>query len=177
MIKLIIGPMFSSKSLMLEIQIERTLIAKKKPVLLRPELDKRTFISRRSTKSFTYNIIKLNDDKNIENIFKEYDTICIDEFQFFKDKIVKEIIKNCIKYNKKKIFIAGLNASSEQETFNNISQLIPYVDDIQILKAICVKCGEEAIITKYKNNKKDQIKLDDGNYQPICLNCLSLENK
>lgn len=89
MIKLIIGPMRSGKSLELLREAEKLHFGRKQYILIRPEIDDREFISRSYKTLHNLNVIKTN---NINAIVNEYDYILLDEFQFFDNSITKVMV-------------------------------------------------------------------------------------
>jgi thymidine kinase len=80
-----------------------------------------------------------------DQIIKEYDVICIDEVQFYKDAHIF-----CDKWaNQGQIVEAcGLNGTFNRTEFPIISQLIPLADNITFLKAICKETGNEAVFSQ-----------------------------
>ncbi|QPX65308.1 putative thymidine kinase [Campylobacter phage F372] len=136
MIKLIIGPMRSGKSLELLREAEKLHFGRKKYILIRPEIDDREFISRSYKTLHNLNIIKTN---NINAIVNEYDYILLDEFQFFDNSITNIITDNI----SKNWVLCGLNINYESKLFENIINILPYADRIYKLSSICEKCGSE----------------------------------
>lgn len=73
---------------------------------------------------------------------REYDVICVDEVQFYKDAHIF-----CDKWcNEGKIVEAcGLNGTFNRTEFPIISKLIPLAENITFLKAVCKETGNDAI--------------------------------
>lgn len=68
----------------------------------------------------------------------EYDTIGVDESQFFDDlSLVLEYADAG-----KKVVVAGLVSDSNRKKFGHITDLIPAAEDYVSLHALCVKCAE-----------------------------------
>lgn len=168
MFKLIIGNMYSGKSNMLIELLDRYHIGKKQVILIRPKLDKRNYISRSKNIKYEYDI-KIIDTLNIDT--NKYDVIGIDELQFFDKDILYDFIVKCLN-NKKIIIGSGLLATSELNVFESINKILPLATDIEKLNAVCQICGENASYTYCKQNKTNDIQLDDGNmYEARCWEC------
>jgi thymidine kinase len=167
MLKLIIGPMKSGKSTRLLQEVERFKYAKKNCVIIRPAADSREYLTR-SGKDIGIEIIKLNKNQTIENL--NYDVIGIDELQFFTPKS----FDNILKYRDTKIVIcSALNATSEQTPWDIVYSIIPFVDDIVFLHAVCEECGDmKAAFSYFKGGKTDEIVIGDNEYQSLCWDCL-----
>jgi thymidine kinase len=165
---LILGPMKSSKSTEMFRRIERYKYAGKKCLILRPEKDNREFLTRS----------KLEVDKDVDiryipnlssfdkiGIFP--DVIGIDEVEFFED------VEYLNKWANKgiEIIACGLNAKADQTPWPSIQKLIPIIDDIYFVKAVC-KCGKDASFT-YANFDVSNIVIGDKEYEPLCRGCLN----
>ena len=155
-IKLIIGPMFSGKTSELINRYRKYSIANKKCLLIKYKKDNR----------YSSDKIVTHDGTNIEAVtcllLKEidyyidnYDVVCIDEIQFYDDASTY-----CEKWaNKGKIVEAcGLNGDYERKPFKVITNLIPLVDDIIYLKAVCIETGKDASFSfRLVNNKNKEL--------------------
>lgn len=97
------------------------------------------------------NSISCNLLSEIENFILNYDVICIDEIQFFKDADIF-----CDKWaNEGKIVeVCGLNGTCFRTPFQVISNLIPFADNIKLCKAVCKKTGDDAI---YSDRISDEV--------------------
>lgn len=78
----------------------------------------------------------------VDSIIPQFDVICIDEVQFYKDAHIF-----CDKWaNQGKIVEAcGINGTFHKTPFPIISKLIPQASNITFLKAICRETGQDAI--------------------------------
>lgn len=151
---LILGPMFSGKTKQLFNFYNRSKYMKKKSVIVKYKLDDRYDDIKASThdqlKMDCLNCHNLNE---LDDILKNYDIIFIDEIQFYDDAVV--MIKKWTN-EKKKIFACGLNGNWKQEPFTVISNLLPLVDSLIHLTAVCEETGNNAPFTTKKiNNNKD----------------------
>ncbi len=169
MITLLLGPMFSGKTSELLTKLERAYIAKKRVILLRPEIDNRGFLSHSQKEIKWLKTAFISDLSNFD--LSNYDVIGIDEGQFHKS------LKNFIikaNYNNKDIYISALHATSESEMFDEIVQTIPYCDSIIKLNAICTECGNElGNYTYFKEGNKTEKVVVGGQqaYTALCAKC------
>lgn len=98
-----------------------------------------------------------------DDSIRNYDVICIDEIQFYKDANIF-----CDKWaNEGKIVEAcGLNGTFNRTPFPMISLLIPLAEDISFFKAICKETGEDASYSKLSmkldSKNKDQTEIIGG---------------
>lgn len=177
MITLILGSMFSSKSSYLLQKIDRGLIAHKKACFCKNPIDTRTFLSRNTYKINEELIFTIKSEEDLEKVFKDFDIICIDEFQFFQ--YTDKLIELSLEYADKQIYLAGLNASADQKMFDSIIKIIPYCVDIIFPKAVCTKCGSDnATFTICKENKDfNKPQIGNNEYEVVCEKCFSIKKR
>jgi thymidine kinase len=171
-IHLILGSMKSGKSSALYEQIDRAQYRKKKVCLLRPKADTREFVSRvKNLKVDTYSCDSINELYDTVNIDR-YDIICIDEGQFI-DGLGLDC--NTLANNGKEVYIAALNGDSDLKPWKNISELLPFCDQIIRLSAICNDCGSsyDATFSYFDGVKNGQIVIGDNQYLALCRSCIS----
>lgn len=91
-------------------------------------------------KAFVCNTLEEFNDK-----INDYDVICIDEIQFYQDGATY-----CDRWaNAGKIIEAcGLNGTFERKPFDVITNLLPLVEDITFLTAVCKETGNDAAFSK-----------------------------
>ena len=169
MIRLILGPMFSSKTSQLISELERAKFAKKNVVLIRPKTDDRAFLTHSGILPPIEEVF-LDRITGLGNA-ASYDVIGIDEGQFFPDlaRDVDNIANLGIK-----VIIAALNSTSEQQPFESVQGLIPLAEEIVKKNAVCMECGSEyATYSYYKaGDKKDKIKTGGSeDYEALCREC------
>ncbi len=122
--------------------------------------------------SCSFDVLKCSSLDDIRKINKDY--IFIDEFQFFQQENVVNIIIDLVKCGKH-VFIAGLKGDYKNQEFGSTLKLIPHADNVIVLKSLCVICAKEgkcveAPFTKYINNDRhNQITVGaDELYIPVC---------
>jgi thymidine kinase len=160
-IMLILGPMFSSKTTELIRQYNRNSIGNKKCIMIKYSGDDRydndNVITHDGIKVKAIKCKKLID---VDSIIYDFDVICIDEIQFYSDgDIYCDIWANL----GKKVYACGLSGTYKRTEFPVISRLIPKVEKIKFVRAICKENGNEASFTKLDllpNN--DQIEIIGG---------------
>ena len=161
-IDIIIGPMYSGKTTELLRLYKRYKIAKKNCVLIKYANDVRYDEKKVSThdnlKYDSLNTILLSELFNEPQV-KNADVIFIDEIQFYNDA---PDICDMWANNGKIVIGAGLNGNYKREPFDVISRLLPKVENITFLTAICNKSGESAPFTKRTNHEK-QVEIIGGN--------------
>lgn len=170
MITLILGPMLAGKTSELVRLLVRSSIAGKKVILLRPEADTRGFLTH-DNKQYTLEERFVGDINFIIDELKEYDVIGIEEGQFFPSLVG---VCNLLAYQGKEVIISALNGTSEKEPFEVIQELIPHVESIIKLNAICTECGSEyGAFSFYKaGDKMDKVKVGNmSEYTALCRNC------
>lgn len=172
-VKLILGPMFASKSTYLLAEERRSKAAKKKVVCVKHSFDTRytsgTEIATHNkeysnspsfaTHSLMYVVDQLND----------YDVILIDEGQFFND--LCEGVEHLVSQGKY-IVVAGLSSDYQKNLFKPIADLIPKADQIINTQAICTKCGSDAPFTSRIVTQEGQTLVGGSEmYEPRCRSC------
>jgi len=163
MIEVITGSMFSGKSKELKRRLEREVYAKKKIIVFKPSIDTRT----EHVSTHDGETIKTISISKPEEILKyNADVIGIDEVQFF-DRSIIDVVK---KLNNKKIIISGLDMDFMGNPFETTILLMGIADKVDKLKAVCVKCGNDANISYKLTNSQERI--DVGNmYEARCWKC------
>lgn len=98
------------------------------------------------------------------NLEGKYDTVLIDEAQFFDDLTGVEHLAT-------HVVVAGLSGDFRQRPFGKILDLIPKASKVIFLTATCT-CGKNASFTKRISNTLDLISVE-SEYIPVCEQCLS----
>jgi thymidine kinase len=171
-LELIIGNMFSGKSTELIRRINRQKSINSKILIINYIDDNRysdDSISTHDNVQMKSLKLKRLSDINSE-ILKHYDSIFIDEGQFFTDLyfFVNYLVEKCRKH----VVVSGLDGDSNRNQFGDIIKLIPICDTVDKLTAYCNKCnnGTLAPFTKKYSKTNDSIIDIGGNdkYIPVC---------
>lgn len=171
---LITGPMFSGKTSELLKRINKYIISGKKCIIIRHSMDNRYTNSNKIVTHDKYfincEVVSSSTLDNVEDKVEGYDIIGIEEGHFFKN--IDEFSKKMTAKNKI-ILITALNGDYKQDIFLNVNSLIPIVNDIIFLTAICNTCYASASFTKRTTSDKD-INIVGGieMYQSVCNRCL-----
>ena len=145
-INLIIGPMYSGKTTELIRRFRRHKIGNKNCILIKYINDNRYNEEKISTHdNITIEAVKCSLLEELDKVIKIYDVICIDEIQFYKDASFY-----CDKWaNEGKIIEAcGLNGDYKRKPFEQISLLIPMIENITYLNAIDKKMEKMLVLQK-----------------------------
>lgn len=154
-INLIMGPMYSGKTSTLLNRYRRYILGGKTCILIKYEGDNRYEEDMVVTHDkIKYDAIKCMYLCDVDNIVQQYDVICIDEIQFYKDAYIF-----CDKWanNGKIVEVCGLNGTFDRKPFDMISKLIPLCEDITYQTAICKKNGNNAVYSKRQSNNDSEV--------------------
>ena len=147
--------MYSGKTTELIRRFKRYKLGNKSCILIKYINDNRYDDDKISTHdNIKLNAIKCNLLSELDDVIKIYDVICIDEIQFYKDASIY-----CDKWanNGKIVEACGLNGDYQRKPFEQITLLIPNIENIIFLKAIDEKNGEDACFTKRITNSNEKI--------------------
>jgi len=167
---LVLGPMFSGKTTrLIQIYKTRTYIGKKVAVINYAE-DKRYDSKLLSTHDqIMIPCIQLS----VLNGFdcSQYDTILINEGQFFSD-LYEHVLDYVEKYNKE-VYIFGLDGDFLRCKFGSILDLIPLCDTVKKFAALCANCrdGTMAHFSHRITSEMEQCVIGADNYIPLCRKC------
>lgn len=177
-LKLIIGPMYSSKSSHLLSEINRYRYITENILVVNHVLDTLRhpkmncgFIKTHNSKSWPAQMVEQLTQLYNLPAYKTAEIILIDEAQFYPDLFT--FIKNELENTKKMFIVAGLNSDAHQNSFGDITKLIPLADDIVKLSAFCMICknGCFASFTKKTKETFSESQIEIGAqelYIPVC---------
>ncbi len=188
-VEVVMGPMYSGKTEELIRRIVRRNIARQKGIIFKISSDTRTLeekvVSRAGT-SLKAEVID-NSSEALKHLDDFLDYVAFDEAQFFDDAIV-DVVKEFVNHGTD-VIVAGLNLDFRGEPFDNVMKIAAIADEIALLKAVCVVCGEDATRTQrlilkggkwVPASKNDPIFKVEGEdvqvkYEPRCKNCWEVE--
>ena len=179
--ELITGPMSCGKTEELLRRVRRCIIAKKKVVVISPDVDTRAggdYIESRN--GLWLDAVKVKYSVQIMSAVKDAQIIAIDELQFFDSGIVQVISK--LMREGKKIIGTGLELDFKAEPFGSMPELMCIATKVDKLHAVCMKCGcEEATRTQRLIDGKPADKNSplimiggDETYEARCIKCYEL---
>jgi thymidine kinase len=170
-IEVICGSMFSGKTEELIRRMRRTIIARQKVELFKPQIDKRysdlEIVSHDMQKIPSHPISK---PKQILTLALETQVVGIDEAQFFDKSLVK--VCQTLANMGKRVIVAGLDQDFRGVPFEPIPELLAIAEYITKTHAICVICGNPANHTQRTSKQKDKVVVGAGeSYEARCRNC------
>lgn len=179
--ELITGPMSCGKTEELLRRVRRCIIAKKKVVVISPDVDTRAggdYIESRN--GLWLDAIKVKHSIQIMSAVKDAQIVAIDELQFFDSNIVQVISK--LMSEGKKVIGTGLELDFKAEPFGSMPELMCIATKVDKLHAVCMKCGcEEATRTQRLIDGKPADKNSplimiggDETYEARCIKCYEL---
>lgn len=179
--ELITGPMSCGKTEELLRRVRRCIIAKKKVVVISPDVDTRAggdYIESRN--GLWLDAIKVKHSIQIMSAVKDAQIVAIDELQFFDSNIVQVISK--LMSEGKKVIGTGLELDFKAEPFGSMPELMCIATKVDKLHAVCMKCGcEEATRTQRLIDGKPADKSSplimiggDETYEARCIKCYEL---
>ncbi len=147
-IEVICGPMFAGKTEELIRRITRMEYAKRKYIVFKPRIDNR--YSETEISSHNLRKIKAINIDNALDIYKyiddSYQSVVIDEVQFFDEKMV-EVVEDLASRGLR-VICAGLDMDFRGKPFGIMPTLLAIAEKVTKLTAICVCCGEDATRTQ-----------------------------
>lgn len=173
-LKMIIGPMFSGKSTEIIRQIRLLRCISKKLLIIKPIIDIRydnnKIVSHNYEGESCISIKTLKEiEESKEIILQTYDTIIIDEAQFFSD--LKECVIKWVDKIGLNVILSGLDGDFSRNPIGNILELIPYSDECIKYNSLCNLCkdGTNAPFTFRKVKSNDSILIGGSeSYIPLC---------
>ena len=170
-LELIIGPMFSGKSTELIRRIRLLQKIDKKVLVTKPLIDTRYEQDKITSHNYEFVECKVLSrlDEICDDDILNYDTIIVDEGQFFPD-LVNTITRWVNNYSVN-IIVGGLDGDFKRKPIGQILDLIPMADKCVKLNSLCNICkdGTEAPFS-FRLVKSNNIVLVGGSesYIPVC---------
>lgn len=177
-LELIVGPMFAGKTRYL---IERLLSSEGSGVLLVPEWSRRFPDQVQTHDGIIYPHFPIHSlFEACQLPLGEYQTIGIDEAQFFQPQELEFFCRYWKKDRGHDLVVAGLDNKYDKNPWESISHLRykrGLCDKVTELKGQCIGCGSPSIYTYRKNSHKEIILLGGNDiYEPVCAQCWDLKN-
>lgn len=181
-LEVICGGMYSGKSSEMIRRINRAQYARKKVQLFKPTIDGRyhaTQVVAHDRRN--HDAVAVSGVGEILDLLKQdTDVVAIDEIQFFAAEAAVEVVKQLMRMDKK-VIVAGLDMDFTGRPFGAVPHLLAIADEIDKLKAICIRCGSDAYISQRLVNgvpasiHDPQIQVGGTeNYEARCRRCWEL---
>ncbi|NJD28547.1 MAG: thymidine kinase [Chloroflexi bacterium] len=147
----IAGCMSSGKTDELLRLLRRAEYARRRILLVRPDLDTRTppeYAESRSRARYPSRIVPTDEPLQIVTLARELDAdlIGIDEAEFFSPDIIEAV--ETLRRSGRHVVVTGLNLDFAGRPFGSMPELMARADDVTMLTAICVICGGTATRTQ-----------------------------
>lgn len=170
-IEVICGGMFSGKTEELIRRARRAHIAGQKVVVVKPKVDKR--YSDKDVVSHNENALPgliVDTADQIVLLTGDAQVICIDEAQFFDQRIIN--IVNTLANDGKRVIIAGLDMDYEGRPFEPMPQLLAIAEYVTKLHAVCAESGMMAQYSQRIVENKDRLLVGEADaYEPRARHC------
>lgn len=173
-LKIILGPMFSGKTSYIINAYNDNISNNISTFAINHSLDDRygksKIVSHDDISIPCYDMTKLSEIYNTD--FLEYNTIIINEAQFFSDILM--MVTLLVEKYKKNVIICGLDGDYRQQKFGSILDLIPISNEVTKLHGNCHFCDSKSYFTIRITKETHQISIGNNNYLPVCRKCYNL---
>ena len=147
----IAGCMSSGKTDELLRLLRRAEVARRRILLVRPEIDNRTpgdFAESRSKARYPSVLVSRTEPSGVLALARERDAdmVGIEEAQFFDDQLVDVVL--ALRDSGRHVIASGLNLDFAGRPFGPLPLLLAHADAVSMLTAICVVCGDVATRTQ-----------------------------
>jgi thymidine kinase len=170
-IEVVCGGMFSGKTEELIRRARRAHIAGQKVVIVKPAIDNRysdTEVVSHDESSLPG--ITVDTADQIILLTSSAQVVCIDEAQFFDERIVE--VSNTLANDGKRVIIAGLDMDFEGKPFEPMPQLLAIAEYITKLHAICAESGMLATYSQRVVESSDKVLVGEKEaYEPRARHC------
>ncbi len=170
-IEVVCGGMFSGKTEELIRRAKRAHIAGQKVVIVKPTVDNRysdTDIVSHNESALPG--IQVDTADQIILLTSSAKVVCIDEAQFFDDRIVD--VANTLANDGKRVIIAGLDMDFEGNPFEPMPKLLAIAEYVTKLHAICAESGVMANYSQRVVENEDQLLIGEKDtYEPRARHC------
>lgn len=170
-IEVVCGGMFSGKTEELIRRAKRAHIAGQNVIVVKPAIDKRyseTEVVSHNESALPSILVDTADQ--IVLLTGNAKVICIDEAQFFDDRIVD--VANSLANDGKRVIIAGLDMDFEGKPFGPMPFLLAVAEYVTKLHAVCAESGAMANYSQRVVDAKEKVLLGEYDaYEPRARHC------
>jgi thymidine kinase len=145
-VEVITGPMFAGKTDEMIRRLKREVIAGKRIMTFKPDIDRRyadnCIVTHDGDEMVTNLVPCASPGRILDIVHPSCDVIGIDEAQFFDPEIVEvcEILAN----RKKRVVVAGVDMDYRCKPWSPMSDLMAVAEFVDKLTAVCFVCGKPA---------------------------------
>lgn len=176
-LEVITGCMFSGKSTELERRVDRLLIAHRKVVTFKPQIDTRSD-QIKTHSGLVLDAISVNEKKPAEilqYVDDDVEVVAIDEAQFFTKELV-DVVGQLIDKGVR-VVVAGLDTDFRRVPWEPMPTLMALANEVTKFSAVCMaktrrrqKCGQNAICTQRVSGGDRLVEIGaDDKYEARCL--------
>lgn len=170
---LIIGSMFSGKTTELQRLIHREQCIGRRVLVINHSFDKERADDMTTHAGVSMKCVSLTNLGEFD--VSDYDTIAINEGQFFAD--LEPVVLRLLNAHRKNVIISALDSDFTTKPFANVMLLVPHANKLMKLHALCVTCanGTPALYSYRKTGQTDTIAVGGADmYMPLCRRCYNL---
>ena len=170
-IEVVCGGMFSGKTEELIRRARRAHIAGQNIVIVKPSIDNRFSESEVVSHNETaLPGLTVETADQIILLTSSAQVVCIDEAQFFDDRIVD--VANTLANDGKRVIIAGLDMDYEGRPFEPMPQLLAIAEYVTKLHAICAESGMMANFSQRVVENEEKVLVGEKDaYEPRARHC------
>lgn len=155
-IEVITGPMFAEKSTLLMSQLRKEVIAGKRTMVFKPDIDDRyhtdNIMTHDGDSLHAYSIPCTNSNQILAMLYDGVDAVGIDEGQFFDSGLV-DVVRTLADRGMR-VIVAGVDMDYRGLPFEPMNDIMAIAEIVHKQTAVCTKCGKPAtMIQRYTNNR------------------------
>lgn len=168
------GPMFSSKTSKLLMELERFKYQHKLAAVFKPKMDDRYDVDQVVTHGgWSVPAIAVSTGADVlgslTTMSESPDVVAVDEA--FMIKGISEALIWLYR-NGLDVVVSTLDVSATGKPFNEIEKLLPWATYVEKCAAVCTVCGRDAHYTYKKQVDGEEIQVGGGElYEPRCASC------
>jgi thymidine kinase len=175
------GPMFSTKTSMLLLTLEKFKHQKKRFIVYKPIIDDRysaTSVVSHGGASIPAVVVKEGSDilQHLSNLDYQPDVVAVDEA--FMIQGVADVLVYLYKLGIT-VVVSTLDMSAAGKPFNEPQKMMSWATKVEKLTSVCTACGADAHYTHKKTSGGKEIEVGSHEtYEPRCFqHCLTINNK
>ena len=142
-------------------------------IALKPKIDNRYSdgeLASHSKKFFPAETLDTTERQDLSRLIGKYDTVGIDEIQFFSPWIIDEV-KNLVAHGVD-VSVSGLDLTYMGEPFGIMPTLLCLADEVHKLMSTCTQCSGMANRSHRISTSGDAVLVGGAeSYEPRCLDC------
>lgn len=171
-----LGPMRASKSTELLRLERRATLGRRRALVLVPQRDTRVAVDEVTTHDRDRSVPAQRVERLCDVLrqpLDNVDTVLVDEVQFFEPQDARDFVL-ALRYTHQ-LVLFGLNGRADLSPWPTISALLPLATAVELLSAVCMRCGADASTSHYRGDAAqmgaDGVCIGDTQYESLCLRC------